>query len=101
MLLRVASPSQLLSACPLTQILTLISLSSPVPLSFLFSQLPRLLLCGIAYRESPYALVPVSQSLLSVSVAQAPSLPCAVDTQIPCAVDTQMPFFASQHPKLP
>src|SRR6218665_1272413 len=32
----VASPSQLLSACPSTQILTPISLSSPVPLSFLF-----------------------------------------------------------------
>src|SRR6218665_1795709 len=45
----VASPSQLLSACPSTQILTPISLSTPVPLSFLFSQLPQLLLFSTSY----------------------------------------------------
>src|SRR6218665_1230688 len=80
----VASPSQLLSACPSTQILTPISLSSPVPLSFLFSQLPQLLLFSTAYREAPFALVPVAQSPLDVSVAHAtrpPKLLCVAVAQ--------------------
>src|SRR6218665_3776165 len=104
MLLCVASPSQLLSACPSTQILTPISLSSPVPLFFLLSQLPRLLLFLTACQKAPYALVPVAQTLHDVSVAQVhpyasprPKHPYVAVAQLP-----KLPGVATaQLPKLP
>src|SRR6218665_3229769 len=84
----IASPSQLLSACPSTQILTLISLSSPVLPSFLSSQLPQLIPFLTAYREAPFALVPVVQNPHDVSVAQV--RPYASQTQkLPCASEPQ------------
>src|SRR6218665_1160084 len=96
----VASPSQLLSACPSTQIRTPISLSSPVLLSSLSSQLPQLLLFLTAYREAPYALVPVARNPLSVSVAQSPEHPYVAVAQLPpCA--TQLPLYATQPQMLP
>src|SRR6218665_3507928 len=63
----VASPSQLLSACPSTQILILISLSTLVLLSFPFSQRPLPILVLTVYREDPYARVPVAQNPLDVA----------------------------------
>src|SRR6218665_817209 len=89
MLLCVASPSQLLFACPSTQILTLISLSTPVLLSFLSSRLPQLIPFSTAYREAPYALVPVAQNPHDVSVAH------------PYVSVAQFPLYATQPQKLP
>src|SRR6218665_2895467 len=73
----VASPSQLLSACPSTEILTPISISSPVSLSFLFSQKPPPSLFLTAHQGVPYALVPVAQT------SQLPKHPYVAVAQTP------------------
>src|SRR6218665_383725 len=100
MLLCVASPSQLLSACPLTQILTLISLSTPVLLSFHFSQRPLPSLFSIAHQGVPYALVLVAQTPLDVAVAQVHPY-ASQSPKHPYVAVAQVRLYASQRPKLP
>src|SRR6218665_1339028 len=99
-----ASPSQLLSACPSTQIRTPISLSSPVLLSFPSSQLPQLLPFLTANREAPFALVPVAQNPHDVSVAQPPKHPYVAVAQLPKlpgVFAAQLPPDATPSQKLP
>src|SRR6218665_65646 len=98
--LTAASSTQLLSACPSTQILTPISLSSPVLLSLLFSQLPRLLLFSTAYREAPYALVSVAQTPLDVAIAH-PYVAAAQPPKLPYVAAAQLLLDATQPQKLP
>src|SRR6218665_3205217 len=85
----VASPSQLLSAGPSAQILTPISLSSPVLPSFLSSQWPLPSLLLTAYREALFALVPAAQNPVDVAVAH------------PYVSVAQLPLYATQPQKLP
>src|SRR6218665_1901639 len=92
----VASPSQLLSACPSTQIPTPSSLSSPVLPSFHSSQLPQLIPFLTAYREAPFALVPAAQNPHDVSVAH----PYVSVAQLP-PYASQLPLYATQLQMLP